>query len=458
MTMPFRPRDTIAWRFWVTIVASMAAACLSIGLFLAFGGVWAQPPMDATARLEGAASIAHMIESAPPPMRHGLAEAALTNIYRVDWHEAATPVSAWLDKTSHTQDPALLGEEIQAFGDAIKRPIVVVNPDDQTDAPPDIPLRSGRYPDAYFFAIGLKDASWIVFTGFSGRYWGLSEWQRLGIWAAFLLVSFAVVSTIATRQISRPIKQFADAVRRSGTTPQSPPIARNGPQELQEVIAAFNEMQAQIREFVAYRTAMLAAISHDLRTPLTRIRLRGEFIDNDTQRTRLFRDVDDMQAMIDGALLFFRGDGDEEAARAFDLSGILQSIADDYADQGVEVSYAGPLHIVHKGRPIALKRAFTNLIENAVKYATPPRIEFVCRDDALIVTIRDHGPGIPPDVLDRVFRPFYRLDESRNRETGGIGLGLTAAQATIRGHGGDILLRNHPDGGLEATVTLPRMA
>lgn len=458
MTMPFPWRDTIAWRFWVTIVASMAAACLSIGLFLAFGGVWAQPPMDAAARLEGAMAIAHMIETAPPPMRQTLAEAAVTSTYRLDWREAASPVSAWLDGASRTQDLALLGEEILAFGDAIQRPIVVVNPDDQSGMAANIPLRSDQYPNAYFFAIKLKDASWIVFTGFSGRYWGLSEWQRLGIWAAFLLLSFAVVSTIATRQISRPIKRFADAVRRAGTTPQSPPIARNGPQELREVIAAFNEMQTQIQEFVAYRTAMLAAISHDLRTPLTRIRLRGEFIDSETQRTRLFRDVDDMQAMIDGALLFFRGDGDEETARAFDLSGILQSIADDYADQGVEVSYAGPSHIVHKGRPIALKRAFTNLIENAVKYATPPRIELACRDDALTVTIRDHGPGIPPDVLDRVFRPFYRLDKSRNRETGGIGLGLTAAQATIRGHGGDILLRNHPDGGLEAIVTLPRAA
>jgi signal transduction histidine kinase len=140
----------------------------------------------------------------------------------------------------------------------------------------------------------------------------------------------------------------------------------------------------------------------------------------------------------------------------FDLAGVLQTIANDYADQGIEVGYVGPAHADYCGRPFGLKRAFTNLVENAVKYATPPEIQLSCREKAVTVAVRDRGPGIPHESLARVFAPFFRADRSRNRATGGVGLGLTAAQAIISGHGGDITLCNQPAGGLEALVTLPR--
>jgi signal transduction histidine kinase len=201
---------------------------------------------------------------------------------------------------------------------------------------------------------------------------------------------------------------------------------------------------------------MLAAISHDLRTPLTRIRLRGEFIDDPVQRSALFRDVDDLQMMVDGALSFFRGDANTEAMTSFDLSGLLQIVVDDFADQGVEIEYAGSARAAFYGRPFALKRAITNLVENAVKYATPPVIELTHGGGAFIIAIRDHGPGIPAEALEHVFQPFFRLESSRHRATGGVGLGLTAAQVVIREHGGEIALLNLPGAGLEAVVTLPR--
>lgn len=449
------PRDTIAWRFGTTIVASMIVAFGLIGLFFVFGGVWAKPPMDLVARMEGATAIVRMIDASPPEMRRSVAEAAVTKTYRVERHPSTSFTAAWLGKIDVSQNLAATADEIRDFRKDLGRTVIVITPDDSLATSSDFPLRSSRYPAAHFLAVKLQDGSWVVFTGFN-RYWGLDQTQRLGVWIAFLVLSFGVVSTIAARQLSRPIRRFARAVRSSGTNPQFPPITREGPQELRDLIAAFNEMQAQIQEFVAYRVSMLAAISHDLRTPLTRMRLRGEFITDRTQQTRLFRDVDEMQAMIDGALAFFRGDADEEAARAFDLAGILQSIADDYADQNVAVPYAGPGRMIYFGRPLALKRAFTNLIENAVKYGTPPQIELACQSKAVIVTIWDHGPGIPNEALERVFRPFYRLDKSRNRTTGGVGLGLTSAQAIIRGHGGSIALRNHPAGGLEAAVILPQ--
>jgi signal transduction histidine kinase len=214
-------------------------------------------------------------------------------------------------------------------------------------------------------------------------------------------------------------------------------------------------MQARIQKFVAYRTMMLAAISHDLRTPLTRMRLRGEFIEDPEQQARLFRDVDDMRVMVDGALSFFRDDAIAEATTTFDLSHVLLTIANDCADQQIHVAYMGLPHAVCQGRPSALKRAFTNLVENAIKYGTPPQIELSCEDTTFVVTVRDRGPGIPHDALENVFRPYFRLDKSRNRGTGGVGLGLTVAQAIIQEHGGEVVLANRLGGGLEARVTLP---
>jgi len=454
MKFPLRPRDTIAWRFGATIAASIVVSGILFHLFFALGGSWAQPPIDEAAHREGAAAILHIIEAAPQRERRVLAEAAATRTYRVDWYAPASAITTWLDATVASRDSAPLSEEFKNFQASLQRTVVAIHPDDPLASSPDFPLRSDRYPDAQFYAVKLEDGSWAVFTVLE-EYWGISQPSRNAIWIALFVFSCVIVSAAATRQLSRPIRRFAEAVRNTGNNPHSPPIAEDGPQELREVIAAFNEMQAQIQEFVAYRTAMLSAISHDLRTPLTRMRLRGEFIENTAQRERLFRDVDEMRAMIDGALAFFRGEGDDEERRTFNLPDILQSITDDYADQDIEVGYKGPSHLVYCGRPIALKRAFTNLVENAVKYGTPPRIELASQDDALTVTIRDQGPGIPADALEKVFKPFHRLDVSRNRETGGVGLGLTAAQAVVRGHGGDIALRNHPEGGLEASVTLP---
>lgn len=314
------------------------------------------------------------------------------------------------------------------------------------------PLQENK--DVYYFAAELGDGSWAVFVG-SGRYWGLSTAQRAGIWGLFLLLSFAAVSSLAMRQLSRPFQRFARSIRQTATSLHTMPIAVEGPRELRDIIAAFNEMQEQIREFITYRVVMLAAISHDLRTPLTRMRLRGEYIGDPRQQARLFRDVDEMRAMIDGALAFFRGDADEENRRSFDLAGILQSIADDFADQGTEIAYTGPDHFTYCGRPIALKRAFTNVIENAVKYGSPPEIDLSIREDRILVTVRDHGPGIPPESVDLVFKPFFRLDRSRNRSNGGVGLGLTATQAIVRGHGGEVSLHNRPSTGLDVVVSLP---
>jgi signal transduction histidine kinase len=459
MNIALWPRDSIARRFALTVVLAVLVTWSLVGLFNVFGGVWAQPSLERSGLLERTANMVRIIEAAPPPIREQLASAATTRAIRVGWYAAASPVSLVLERI--TDQPSEQNRTVleTLLGDD-RRTVRILRPNGSSDAlmsTPEFHEERAKHPRVYGVAVQHFDGSWLVFTT-PERLWGLPWQERWAIWLVFLTVSTGIVSTIATRQLVRPIKRFAEAIRLFGMNPHAPPIAETGPRELTSVITSFNEMQAQIQKFVAYRTAMLAAISHDLRTPLTRIRLRGELIVDEVQQARLFRDVDELQAMVDGALAFFRGDADEEAVTSFDLSGVLQTIANDYADQDVEIAYAGPSHAVYRGRPFALKRAFTNLIENAVKYGTPPTIELTCQEKTIAIMVRDQGPGIPAEALERVFGPFYRLESSRNRTTGGVGLGLTAALAIIRGHGGDIVLSNLPAGGLGALVTLPRVA
>jgi signal transduction histidine kinase len=447
------PRDTIALRFAWTVGLAVLVSLAFVRLFFLFGGVWAQEPMDHSHLPARARDLVRLIEAAPLQVRPTLANAASTEGLAVDWYNAASSVSAmlWRDNGLDKKE----SERRRILGD-LQRAAVIFSPDGALRVPPPLVRDQPRPASAYFLTVQLSDGSWLVFS-VPNRSWGLPEHQRWAIWLTLITLSIAMVCAIATRQLVRPIKEFTEAVLRFGVNPQTPALLESGPQEFREVTRAFNTMQAQIQKFVAYRTMMLAAISHDLRTPLTRIRLRGELIDDGIQQAKLFKDVDEMKTMVDGALAFFRGDADEEATTTFDLAGVLQTIANDYADQGIEVGYAGPPHADYCGRPFGLKRAFTNLVDNAVKYATPPKIQLYCREQSVTVAVRDQGPGIPSDALTRVFAPFFRVDRSRNRATGGVGLGLTAAQAIVSGHGGDISLCNQPGGGLEALVTLPRL-
>ena len=200
---------------------------------------------------------------------------------------------------------------------------------------------------------------------------------------------------------------------------------------------------------------MLAAISHDLRAPLTRIRLRCEFMEDLDHQHKLIRDVEEMQSMINAALAFFRDDTVLEHSTAFDLSELLQTIIDDYRDQQLVVDFRGPPHLVYHGRPLGLKRVVVNLLENAAKYARHPSIALSVNDQRVCIEVSDEGPGIPEADLERVFDPFFRLETSRNRNTGGVGLGLSAARAIVREQGGELSLSNRRGSGLVARVELP---
>jgi signal transduction histidine kinase len=200
---------------------------------------------------------------------------------------------------------------------------------------------------------------------------------------------------------------------------------------------------------------MLAAISHDLRAPLTRMRLRGEFIEDDEQQRKLFRDVDEMQAMVNASLAFFRDDSQQEQATRLNLSELIQTVLDDFRDAGDDVSFHSGESITYVGRPLTLRRAIANLVDNAIKYGLRANVSLSSGDEWVEIIVDDDGSGIPEALHEDVFRPFYRLEGSRNRETGGVGLGLAAARSAVRGHGGDISLESRVGAGLRVRVRLP---
>ncbi|TAN59199.1 MAG: two-component sensor histidine kinase [Magnetospirillum sp.] len=215
-------------------------------------------------------------------------------------------------------------------------------------------------------------------------------------------------------------------------------------------------MQGRIRRFVDDRTQMLAAISHDLRSPITRLRLRTELLPEGEGRDKMLRDLDEMEAMVASSLDFARGEAADEATQTIDLAATLEAICDNAADMGLATEFEWERRLVCACRPAAIKRALANLIENAARYGRQAKVRAYSNEQAIEVVIEDAGPGIPEAELEKVFGPFYRVEGSRNRKTGGIGLGLTVARGIIRAHGGDILLQNRPEGGLRVTVTLPQ--
>lgn len=264
-----------------------------------------------------------------------------------------------------------------------------------------------------------------------------------------------LVAILLVRWLTKPLTIVADAASRFSGSGTPVVVAEEGPREVRELASAFNDMQRRITQLLADRTQALAAVSHDLKTPITRLRLRAESVADARQKQAIIGDLADMERMIDQTLAYLRGETDGEEIKPVDLVAILETISDDLTDTGAHVTLKGSSIAVLPGRRLALKRAFGNLVENAVKYGGTAAI-FVNDDADIAVVIADNGPGIAPPDRERAFEPFVRLEPSRNRETGGFGLGLTIARRIIEWHGGCIALADAPSGGLEVTIRLPK--
>ena len=318
--------------------------------------------------------------------------------------------------------------------------------------------RISDYPvyGPFVLAIESRDGSWLIVTAAPEHHA-----RRLIAAAAWIVAIGLVVAWLswwAAKRLTGPLDRLAAATDRFGIDRNAPPASEEGPQEIRAIASAFNDMRRRIVAFIEERTGLVAAISHDLRTPLTRLRLRAETIADEEERNKVLGDIADMETMISATLDFAREDRRDEKLQPVDLASMLQSLVDDHVDAGDDAAYSGADRATLACRPTALKRAFANLIDNAIKYGGSCQVEIVDRPDAATVIVEDRGPGIPAAEREAVFRPFYRLETSRNRDTGGVGLGLSIARDAIRGHGGSIVLSDASPKGLRVVVDLPKIA
>jgi signal transduction histidine kinase len=305
------------------------------------------------------------------------------------------------------------------------------------------------------FKVGVRqsDGEWLVVE--PKPTLRFDSWQQRIL--LILLLSVIAVTPLAwlfARRLAQPITAFADAAERLGKDPRTPPLSITGSGEVVAAANAFNMMQERLRRYVEDRTAMVGAIAHDLRTPLTRLKFRIEAVPEDI-RPKLAADIDQMEAMISATLGFVRDTNRPAERTKLELSSLLESVMDEAAETGGDTTVERAEKTVIEGDPVALKRLVSNLVENALKYGGRARGRVFSEDGMAIIEIDDDGPGVPPAELERVFEPFYRREPSRNRETGGIGLGLAVVRSLARAHGGDVTLANRRGGGLTATVKLP---
>ncbi len=304
------------------------------------------------------------------------------------------------------------------------------------------------------FDIRLNSPGWVRFNYL--RPLGITEWPYpLIAYLGVLALAILALVLWAVRLATRPLSALANAAEDFGHNLQRDPLPERGPIEVRRAAHAFNGMQSRLKQFLDDRTRLLTAISHDLRTPITRMRLRSELLDDVTLREKFIRDLDEMAAMTGETLDFLRGLDSAESVEPIDLMALLETIQADLAEQGQSVTIEGALTRPIRGRSSLLRRLCENLIQNALRYGQRAEISLRTTGSVVEIVIRDHGPGIPIDRLEKVFEPYYRLDPSRSRERGGTGLGLSIARNIAEIHGGRLYLRNHPKEGLEAVVTLP---
>jgi signal transduction histidine kinase len=430
--------DRIATRMAATIILSLIATQVINGLI--FFALLGSPDSEGPRRvlLERVAATARIIDNAAPEDR---------------LHFVAVLAQPPMELTLETQPPKeeptrswsfdIARRQIQfALGDPDRNVLVFKGTRDNSDG------GSAWVP--------LKSGGWLSVTVADPAIGG-THLERIALRLALVAIVVAPISFWAARKLSAPLAAFAEAAEKLGVDSGAPPLSEQGPRELRTATRAFNRMQERLKRFIDDRTRMLAAMSHDLRTPLTRLRLRAEFVEDPEQQQKMLAELDEMAAMVDATLAFAREDARREDARRLDLGELVASVCDDAVDANEDVTFEPAPRCEILGRPIALRRAIANVVGNAVKYAGGARVRVAARGAEFAVEIDDDGPGIPEHEHERVFAPFYRIETSRSRDTGGTGLGLAVARSIVHAHGGDIGLAGRAGGGLRVTILVPAL-
>jgi signal transduction histidine kinase len=362
-----------------------------------------------------------------------------------------SPLSPDFEPTLKQQLQTTLGTayqvSIQPTADASKRAIPIPTPF--------FDPRDATGVRLFDISVGFPDGDSAVFRiGHLPRGAPLS--RNLFFNLALLVVLLVIALYVTARSITRPLSKLVSAAEGLGRNVRQPKLEEKGARELRDAARAFNTMQDRLQRYLDSRTRVLAAMSHDLKTPLTRLRLQVETtLDDSAIQARFGKELDEMESMVRGALALFRGLDDDETLAQIDINALVATLQSEFTEMGADVTVEGQALQPFMGKPQALRRCLTNLVANAVKFGT--RAKIVVEDGtALLIRVRDEGPGIPPDELERVFEPFYRVESSRNRDTGGTGLGLSIARDVAQAHGGSLVAQNLPAGGLEALLVLPR--
>lgn len=340
-----------------------------------------------------------------------------------------------------------LGARLRDLAPELAEDALIIGANRKLEDDPHLALISMKLPDETWVNVSL--VSWSPRPA-SGHGALLST--------TLMALGAVLISIFLVRWLTQPLSTFAEAAKRFYRSAGVTHVPESGPREVRALASAFNDMQTRIGRLIDDRTQALAAVSHDLKTPITRLRFRIDEIADPAARAAAEADLEDMERMIDQTLAYLRGDRADEEAKSVDLVAILATVTGDLADAGRPVELSGSASAILTGRRLALKRAFGNLIDNALKYGGRAGVRVEDGPDVVTVTVEDDGPGIAAADVERALAPFVRLEPSRNPETGGFGLGLPIAQAIIAGHRGELVLLNRPGGGLSATVRLPKAA
>ncbi|HUD95727.1 ATP-binding protein [Sphingobium sp.] len=420
----------------VALVAATLLLALGAMMLVAFRG---PPPHARPMFLPEAAQLLRG-EAAPT--------AAAWSIARYHSDRAPLPdVGQEVDGHASTQIAGMLGVPTRDVRLLRERP-----PASMRDTP--LPPQSDSARSALFRAFVVAQRTgdgWTVVQAWQGanlRWYGITLSLMAGIFILLLLPAYWVA-----RRITQPIRRLAEGAA-TERPERAEPLPLTGPPEVRAVGAAYNHMRARIADYLSERTAMLVAIAHDLRTPMTRLSFRLEQLP-DGPRAKAQADVEEMRAMVTTLLDFMREGADTAARVRIDLSAMVETLADDLSDMGQEVAVIRSDRAVVLGDVVALRRCIGNLVENAVRYGGAARIAIAVDGRQASVSVEDDGPGVPDTTIERLCEPFYRGEASRNRETGGVGLGLAIARNIADSHGGRLAFANRTEGGLRASVTLP---
>ena len=445
-------------------VLLIAAVLIAQVVTLVFFAESRRSAIDAATReqvLGRIATLANLIEETPVDQRDRILEALSTN--RLTYSVTPEPlvkgaVTIWPDDETRAKLDEIFGPGRQIRAEFANSGRIDDEPHPHFATRGNGPGAGGRqrmkhWPPTLALSVRLSDGIWLNSETLLPRP---QLWAWPVVMSTFLtVIAISLVMALSVRRITKPLRELAQASDRLGRGENVPDLPECGPEEIVRATRAFNAMQARVSRFVADRTRMVAAISHDLRTPLTSLRLRAEFIDDDETRERIVATIDEMARMAEATLAFARDDAAGEASRNTDLVALIEAVSADFSDLGHDVSVEGPEHLQLSVRPVSLRRALRNLVENAIRYGFRARVRLERTATTVVIAVDDDGPGIPEDKLEEVFAPFTRLETSRNLETGGVGLGLATARSIVRAHGGELMLANRSGGGLTAAIHLP---